>query len=61
VVWLNAFTDLFSGMFLLMYLPSYMKYVLNYSIEETGFLGALPSFSHMPLKFLFGYCSDKFK
>ncbi|KAH7696514.1 Major Facilitator Superfamily protein [Aphelenchoides avenae] len=38
-----------------------MKYVLNYSVEETGFLGALPSFSHMPLKFLFGYCSDKFK
>ncbi|KAI1717195.1 major facilitator superfamily domain-containing protein [Ditylenchus destructor] len=61
VVWFNAFVDLFSGMFLLMYQPSYFKYVLNYSVEKTGFLGALPSLSHMPLKFLFGYCSDKLK
>uniref|UniRef100_A0A183BUK4 MFS domain-containing protein n=1 Tax=Globodera pallida TaxID=36090 RepID=A0A183BUK4_GLOPA len=61
VVWLNAFADLFSGVFLLMYIPTYLNYVLHYGIEKTGFLGALPSLSHIPLKFLFGYCSDKFK
>uniref|UniRef100_A0A915DAD6 Major facilitator superfamily (MFS) profile domain-containing protein n=1 Tax=Ditylenchus dipsaci TaxID=166011 RepID=A0A915DAD6_9BILA len=48
-------------MYLLMYQPSYFKYVLNYSIEQTGFLGALPSLSHMPLKFFFGWASDKIK
>lgn len=58
---MNAFADVFSGMFLLMYQPSYFKYVLHYSVEETGFLGALPTLLHMPLKFIFGYCSDKFK
>ncbi|KAI6216667.1 hypothetical protein M3Y99_01806500 [Aphelenchoides fujianensis] len=39
VVWLNAFADLFSGMFLLMYAPSYFKYVLNFSVENTGIIG----------------------
>jgi sugar phosphate permease len=48
-------------MFLVMYLPSYLKYVMNYSIEKTGFLAALPTTLNIPLKFLFGYSSDKFK
>ena len=61
IVWINAFADLFSGMFLLMYIPTYLKSVLHFGIEQTGFLGALPSVAHMPLKFLFGYSSDKFK
>lgn len=61
VVWINAFADLFSGMFLLMYQPAYFKYVLNYSVEKTGFIGAIPTLSHIPMKFLFGYSSDKFK
>ncbi|KAI6175986.1 Major facilitator superfamily transporter [Aphelenchoides bicaudatus] len=59
VVWLNAFADLFSGMFLLMYLPSYLKYVMNYPIEQVGILTSIATFSHMPLKITFGYVSDK--
>lgn len=48
-------------MFGFRYLPAYLKYVMNYSIEKTGLLAALPTFSHIPLKFIFGYSSDKFK
>jgi sugar phosphate permease len=60
-VWFNAFADLFSGVFLLMYMPTYLKYVLNFGVEKTGFLGALPSLAHIPVKIVLGFCSDKFR
>ncbi|KAI6236164.1 Major facilitator superfamily transporter [Aphelenchoides besseyi] len=58
-VWLNAFVDLFSGMFLLMYLPTFLKNVLDYSVEETGFFGMIPTLAPLPMKLIFGVISDK--
>lgn len=55
---MNSFADIFSGMFLLMYIPSYLKYVLHFSVSDAGFLGAVPSLLHIPAKLAFGYLSD---
>ena len=60
-VWLNALSDIVSGIFLLTYTPLYMNNVLHYSVGHTGILGALPALSHIPVKLLCGYLSDKIK
>uniref|UniRef100_A0A915DJW5 Major facilitator superfamily (MFS) profile domain-containing protein n=1 Tax=Ditylenchus dipsaci TaxID=166011 RepID=A0A915DJW5_9BILA len=59
IIWLNAFADLCSGSWTLMYQPSYFKYVLKYSVEEAGFLTAIPTVLFLPLKILSGIASDK--
>uniref|UniRef100_A0A915E4K0 Major facilitator superfamily (MFS) profile domain-containing protein n=1 Tax=Ditylenchus dipsaci TaxID=166011 RepID=A0A915E4K0_9BILA len=59
IVWLNAFADLCSGAWTLMYQPSYFKYVLKYSVEEAGFLTAIPTMLYLPLKIISGIASDK--
>lgn len=46
-VWLNAFADLFSGFFLFIYAPTYIKQVLHYSATETGVLGGVVALTHM--------------
>ncbi|KAI6214384.1 Membrane transporter [Aphelenchoides besseyi] len=47
------------GMFLLMYLPTFLKNVLDYSVEETGFFGMIPTLAPLPMKLIFGVISDK--
>ena len=37
------------------------KYVLNYDVEETGFLTAIPSLAHIPLKLVSGVASDNIR
>uniref|UniRef100_A0A915E6I7 Uncharacterized protein n=1 Tax=Ditylenchus dipsaci TaxID=166011 RepID=A0A915E6I7_9BILA len=37
VVWLNAFADIVSGIFLLTYLPTYVTAVLKYDVKTAGF------------------------
>uniref|UniRef100_A0A915EQI0 Major facilitator superfamily (MFS) profile domain-containing protein n=1 Tax=Ditylenchus dipsaci TaxID=166011 RepID=A0A915EQI0_9BILA len=59
-VWLNAFADIFSGYFLIIYAPTYLKKVLQYSTTETGFFGALIAGAHIPIKLGAGYISDSF-
>uniref|UniRef100_A0AC34RMG2 Major facilitator superfamily (MFS) profile domain-containing protein n=1 Tax=Panagrolaimus sp. JU765 TaxID=591449 RepID=A0AC34RMG2_9BILA len=60
-VWLNSLTDLVSGIFLLTYTPTYLKSVLHYDVEHTGWLGALPGVSHIPIKLFCGFLSDGIK
>uniref|UniRef100_A0A915DUC3 Major facilitator superfamily (MFS) profile domain-containing protein n=1 Tax=Ditylenchus dipsaci TaxID=166011 RepID=A0A915DUC3_9BILA len=60
IIWLNAFGNLFSSMFLLSYQPSYFHNVLRYSVSATGFISSLPPLLHIPLRLIFGYSSDKF-
>ncbi|KAI1732577.1 major facilitator superfamily domain-containing protein [Ditylenchus destructor] len=59
-VWLNAYADLFSGYFLIIYAPTYLKHVLKYSKTETGFFGAIIAAVHIPIKLCAGYISDSF-
>lgn len=75
LVWLNAFADLFSGFFLFIYAPTYTKkvrdhfiiqqsvsiQVLGLSSTETGIVGAIGSFSHIPVKLVCGYVSDTYQ
>ena len=57
-VWINAFADLFSAFFLIIYSPTYIKNVLKYNTTETGILGALVAVSHIPVKIVCGFISD---
>lgn len=58
VIWLNAFISVVVGIFLLTYAPVYMKYVLQYSIENTGYLVTLQSFTFLPTRLAAGLLSD---
>jgi len=60
-VWLNALADIGSGIFLVTYIPTYLKQVLNYGVGSTGILGALPAIMHIPFKLVSGYLSDAIK
>ncbi|KAI6236284.1 Major facilitator superfamily transporter [Aphelenchoides besseyi] len=57
----NGFSDIFSGIFCVTYQPLYTRNVLNFDIRETAFLAIAGPLFHIPLKFLFGYSSDKIK
>uniref|UniRef100_A0A915NK18 MFS domain-containing protein n=1 Tax=Meloidogyne floridensis TaxID=298350 RepID=A0A915NK18_9BILA len=59
ICWLNAFAELLPGVFIMQYKPQYFNYVLGYSIFDTGWLTALTSLLHIPLKLIFGWASDK--
>ena len=60
-VWFNSLADIGSGIFLLTYVPTYINNVLHYGIAHTGWLGALPAISHIPIKLGVGYLSDHVK
>ncbi|VDN04901.1 unnamed protein product [Thelazia callipaeda] len=65
-VWFNAFVEIVSGLFLLSYGPTYLKFVLKFrfaffSIEGTGFLVALQGLSFLPVRIIAGFMSDKIK
>ena len=60
-VWLNAFVDLVSGIFVLTYIPTYINSVLRFNVGHTGWLAALPPLLHIPVKLFSGYLSDKIK
>uniref|UniRef100_A0A915E4N0 Uncharacterized protein n=1 Tax=Ditylenchus dipsaci TaxID=166011 RepID=A0A915E4N0_9BILA len=61
VVWLNAFADIVSAIFLLTYLPTYISKVLGYGVQTTGFYSSLPALVHIPLKVICGWFSDTIK
>ncbi|CAK5034394.1 unnamed protein product [Meloidogyne enterolobii] len=61
ICWLNAFAELLPGVFIMQYKPQYFNYVLGYSIFDTGWLTALTSLLHIPLKLIFGWASDKIR
>uniref|UniRef100_A0AC34FUJ5 Major facilitator superfamily (MFS) profile domain-containing protein n=1 Tax=Panagrolaimus sp. ES5 TaxID=591445 RepID=A0AC34FUJ5_9BILA len=58
-VWLNAFVDLVSALFMLTYVPTYLNSVLHFDVKKTGWLAALPGISHIPPKLLCGQLSDR--
>jgi hypothetical protein len=60
-IWANAFFEISTGIFNLMYQPSFLKYVLNYDVKNIGLLTVLGTLFHIPLKFIFGLSSDKIK
>ncbi|CAD5221041.1 unnamed protein product [Bursaphelenchus okinawaensis] len=61
IVWLNAFTDIFSANFLAIYSPYYIRNVLHYSIKKTGHFAAISRVIQIPFRLLCGYLSDKIK
>ncbi|CAD5218565.1 unnamed protein product [Bursaphelenchus okinawaensis] len=61
VVYLNAFTEIFSTNFFAVYAPYYMKNVLNYSVEATGHLSAISRVAQVPFRLLCGVLSDQIK
>ncbi|EJW89056.1 major facilitator superfamily transporter [Wuchereria bancrofti] len=61
IIWFNAFVEIVSALFLLSYGPTYIKYVLNISIEGTGFLVALQGLSFLPFRIAAGFMSDQIK
>ncbi|KAI6187313.1 Major facilitator superfamily transporter [Aphelenchoides besseyi] len=60
-VWLNAFAEISSAIFLLTYTPLYLRNVHGFSIKSTGLLSSLPTTLNMPTRILLGYVSDKIK
>ncbi|VDK87292.1 unnamed protein product [Litomosoides sigmodontis] len=61
IIWLNAFVEIVSALFLLSYGPTYIKYVLNISVEGTGFLVALQGSFFLPCRIAAGFMSDQIK
>ncbi|CAG9529934.1 unnamed protein product [Cercopithifilaria johnstoni] len=61
IIWLNAFVELVAALFLLSYGPTYIKYVLNISVEGTGFLVALQGLSFLSFRITAGFMSDQIK
>ncbi|KAI1732578.1 major facilitator superfamily domain-containing protein [Ditylenchus destructor] len=57
-VWLNAFADLFSGYFLILYAPNYLGHVLGYDIVNIGFISAIINTFIIPVKLSSGFLSD---
>lgn len=60
-VWYNAFAEIASGVFLMTYIPIYLRNVHKYSIEATGLLSSLPPLISMPIRIALGLTSDKIK
>ncbi|CAD5221269.1 unnamed protein product [Bursaphelenchus okinawaensis] len=60
-VWFNAFIEISSGIFLLIYTPIYLNKVHGFGLVETGLLSSLPPLVAIPLRILFGVISDKIK
>lgn len=59
--WLNAFADLFTAVFMHTYLPQYIRYGLGFGVWETGVLSAVPTVLYIPVKVVFGLCSDQLR
>jgi len=58
VVWLNAFADIVTAVFLITYLPTYVSKVLGYGVRETGIWSAVPALLHIPVKIGSGWLAD---
>jgi sugar phosphate permease len=58
VVWLNAFADIVTAVFLITYLPTYVSKVLGYGVRETGIWSAVPALLHIPVKIASGWLAD---
>ncbi|KAL3092041.1 hypothetical protein niasHS_005991 [Heterodera schachtii] len=58
VVWLNAFADIVTAVFLITYLPTYVSKVLGYGVRETGIWSAVPALLHIPVKIGAGWMAD---
>jgi hypothetical protein len=56
-----AFGDLISVQLVSMYNPTYMKNALGYTIENTGWLAALPVVAQFAVKITSGVSSDKLR
>lgn len=61
VIWLNAFTEIFSTNFFAVYAPFYLRNVLGYSVEATGHLSAWSRITQVPFRLICGILSDKIK
>ncbi|KAI1715045.1 major facilitator superfamily domain-containing protein [Ditylenchus destructor] len=57
-VWLNAFTELFSAYFLIIFGPSYLSRALHYNIISVGLIMAIINAIHIPVKLSAGFLSD---
>ncbi|KAI6219970.1 Transporter, major facilitator family protein [Aphelenchoides besseyi] len=61
VIWLCALAEFFITVFLTLYSPYYIRNVLHYSIEMTGYYSAISRIAQVPFRLIFGYASDKIK
>lgn len=60
-VWLSAFGELLMSQFIVMYGPQYLKEVLGFRVDHTGYFVALPRFVHLLFKIISGIASDNIK
>ncbi|KAI6181713.1 Major Facilitator Superfamily protein [Aphelenchoides besseyi] len=59
--WFCAFGYLLSALFLHMYLPIYIHFVLGFNVRDAGIYSSIATFAYIPLKLIFGVLCDNIK
>ncbi|CAB3399251.1 unnamed protein product [Caenorhabditis bovis] len=60
-VWLSAFGELMMSQFIVMYGPTFLKEVLGFAVNHTGYFVAIPRALHLAFKVFSGIASDRIK
>ncbi|CAI5454710.1 unnamed protein product [Caenorhabditis angaria] len=60
-VWLSAFGELMMSQFIVMYGPTFLKEVLGFAVNHTGYFVAVPRALHLAFKIISGIASDRIK
>ncbi|CAJ0574971.1 unnamed protein product, partial [Mesorhabditis spiculigera] len=60
-VWFSAFGELMMSQFIVLYGPTFIKEVLNFSVGKSAMMVAMPRFVHLCFKIISGHLSDKIK
>uniref|UniRef100_A0A8R1DWU7 MFS domain-containing protein n=1 Tax=Caenorhabditis japonica TaxID=281687 RepID=A0A8R1DWU7_CAEJA len=58
-VWLSAFGELMMSQFIVMYGPTFLKEVLGFAVNHTGYFVAIPRALHLMFKIISGIASDR--
>ncbi|CCD61776.2 Major facilitator superfamily (MFS) profile domain-containing protein [Caenorhabditis elegans] len=58
-VWLSAFGELMMSQFIVMYEPTFLKEVLGFTVNHTGYFVAIPRALHLTFKIISGIASDR--
>lgn len=58
-VWLSAFGELMMSQFIVMYGPTFLKEVLGFAVNHTGYFVAVPRALHLLFKIVSGVASDR--
>ncbi|KAI6170776.1 Major Facilitator Superfamily protein [Aphelenchoides bicaudatus] len=61
VIWLNAFVEIGTGIFLMSYTPLYLRNVHKYSVHMTGLLSSASALFVIPARTCFGFINDRIR